>query len=49
MYKRQEQYVWEGDLTTNESIRTLVKRLRKKLPKDTITSQIGIGYKLQIS
>ncbi|WP_375724742.1 response regulator transcription factor [Arcobacter sp. KX21116] len=44
-----EQYVWEGDLTTNESIRTLVKRLRKKLPKDTITSQIGIGYKLQIS
>ncbi|RXJ82339.1 response regulator transcription factor [Arcobacter sp. F2176] len=44
-----EQYVWEGDFTTNESIRTLVKRLRKKLPKDTITSQIGIGYKLQIS
>ncbi len=43
-----EQYVWEGDLTTNENIRTLVKRLRKKLPKDTITSQIGIGYKLNI-
>ncbi|MGB5917829.1 response regulator transcription factor [Arcobacter sp.] len=44
-----ERYVWEGDFTTNESIRTLVKRLRKKLPKDTITSQIGIGYKLHIS
>jgi DNA-binding response OmpR family regulator len=44
-----EQYVWEGDLTSNESIRTLVKRLRKKLPKDTITSQIGIGYKLHVS
>lgn len=44
-----EQYVWEGDLTTNESIRTLVKRLRKKLPKDTITSQIGVGYKFHIS
>lgn len=43
-----EQYVWEGDLTTNENIRTLVKRLRKKLPKNTITSQVGIGYKLTI-
>jgi DNA-binding response OmpR family regulator len=41
-----EQYVWEGDLTTNDNIRALVKRLRKKLPKDTILSQGGIGYKL---
>ncbi len=43
-----EQYVWEGDLTTNENIRTLVKRLRKRLPKDTILSQVGVGYKLNI-
>ena len=43
-----EQYVWEGDLTTNENIRALIKRLRKKLPKDTIVSQGGIGYKLNI-
>lgn len=41
-----EQYVWEGDFTTNDNIRALVKRLRKKLPKDTILSQGGIGYKL---
>jgi len=41
-----EQYVWEGDLTTNDNIRALIKRLRKKLPKNTILSQGGIGYKL---
>lgn len=41
-----EQYVWQGDLTTTENIRALVKRLRKKLPKDTIVSQGGMGYTL---
>ncbi|PHO08872.1 DNA-binding response regulator [Malaciobacter canalis] len=44
-----EQYVWQGDLTTNENIRALVKRLRKKLPKNTILSQGGMGYKLNIN
>jgi len=43
-----EQYVWEGDLTTTENIRALIKRVRKKLPKETITSQGGMGYKLQL-
>lgn len=47
-FEQIEQYVWEGDLTTNENIRALIKRLRKKLPKDTIVSQGGIGYKLNI-
>jgi DNA-binding response OmpR family regulator len=39
-----EQYVWAGDLTTNENIRALVKRLRRKLPEETIISQGGMGY-----
>ncbi len=43
-----EQYVWEGDLTTNENIRALVKRVRKKLPQNTILSQGGMGYKLAL-
>ncbi|PLY08589.1 MAG: DNA-binding response regulator [Arcobacter sp.] len=47
-FEQIEQYVWEGDLTTNENIRTLVKRLIKKLPKEAITSQVVIGYKLDI-
>ena len=47
-FEQIEQYVWEGDLTTNENIRALVKRLRKKLPHDTIISQGGMGYILNI-
>ncbi len=40
-----ELYVWEGDLTTNENIRALIKRIRKKLPYNSIISQGGMGYK----
>lgn len=47
-FEQIEQYVWEGDLTTNENIRALIKRLRKKLPDETIISQGGMGYILNI-
>ncbi len=42
-------YVWgdEFDKTiTNSSIRTLVKNLRKKIPKDLLKNQYGVGYKI---
>lgn len=45
-FERIEQYVWEGELTTTENIRALVKRLRRKLPENTIENQGGIGYRL---
>ncbi len=45
-FERIEQYVWEGELTTTENIRALIKRLRKKLPDETIENQGGIGYRL---
>ena len=48
-FEQIEQYVWAGDLTTNENIRALVKRLRKKLPIDTIISQGGMGYILSVN
>lgn len=41
-------YVWEGEITTTDSIRTLVMRLRKKLPHDTIETLIDVGYKFHI-
>ena len=44
-------YVWENEFdrtVTNESIRTLVKNLRKKIPKDIIENQYGVGYKIVI-
>jgi len=44
-------YVWEDEFNrtvTNESIRTLVKNLRKKIPKNIIENQYGVGYKINI-
>ena len=42
-------YVWgdEFDKTiTNSSIRTLVKNVRKKIPKDLLKNQYGVGYRI---
>jgi DNA-binding response OmpR family regulator len=42
-------YVWEDDFdktVTNASIRTLIKNLRKKIPKGLIKNQYGVGYKI---
>ena len=41
-------YVWEGDITTTDSIRTLMMRLRKKIPKEWIETLIDFGYKFNI-
>lgn len=46
-FEQIQNYVWEGNLTTTENIRALIKRLRKKLPQDSIAAQGGKGYKLQ--
>lgn len=42
-----EQYVWEGEESTTTSIRSLVKRLRYKLPKETIITE-NYGYSISI-
>ncbi len=42
-----EQYVWEGEITSIMSIRSLIKRLRIKLPKGTIETTT-YGYKVLI-
>ena len=39
-----EEYVWEGKLTTLNNIRALIKRIRKKIPEDSIQIVKGIGY-----
>lgn len=42
-------YVWGDDFdrhVTNSSIRTLVKNLRKKIPRDLLKNQYGVGYKI---
>lgn len=40
-----EQYVWEGEITSTMSIRSLIKRLRIKLPEKSIETT-SYGYKL---
>jgi DNA-binding response OmpR family regulator len=38
-------YVWEGDIATTDSIRTLVMRLRKKIPQNSLETIVDFGYK----
>jgi DNA-binding response OmpR family regulator len=41
-------YVWEGDVATTDSLRTLVMRLRKKIPKESLETIVDFGYKFLI-
>ncbi len=45
-YEEIEEYVWEGDETTLINIRSVIKRLRKKIPYDSIVIVKGLGYSL---
>lgn len=45
-YDEIEEYVWEGEETTGVNIRSMIKRLRKKLPEDSIVIVKGLGYSL---
>jgi len=40
-------YVWEEEGATENSVRTLVWRLRKKLPSDIINNASGMGYYIE--
>jgi len=40
-------YVWEEEGATENSVRTLVWRLRKKLPSDIILNASGMGYYIE--
>lgn len=45
-----EEYIWgyDGDVHTKESIKYLIKDLRKKIGKEVIHNIYGIGYRLEI-
>ncbi len=45
-YEELEIYVWEGRITNMNNIRALIKRLRKKLPEESIKIVTGVGYTL---
>lgn len=43
-YDELEEYVWEGSITNLDNIRALVKRVRKRLPDNSIKIVSGVGY-----
>ena len=45
-YSEIDEYVWEGEPTNLDNIRALIKRLRKKIPSNSIKIVTGIGYTL---
>ena len=45
-YSEIEEYVWEGEITNLTNIRALIKRLRKKIPFESIVIVKGLGYSL---
>jgi len=47
-YENIQNYVWEGEYTSLDAIRTLVKRLRKKLPKMYIEVSSNGGYRFSL-
>ena len=43
-YEAIENYVWEGNFVSLESIRSLIRRVRKILIKDYIQTVVDTGY-----
>lgn len=41
-----EDHVWNGELVGEGSLRSLIFRIRQKLPKDFLTCYSKIGYKI---
>lgn len=46
-YDEFQHHVWANSVMTDDAIRSLVRNLRLKLPKDIITNLSGIGYKIE--
>lgn len=47
-YDELQANVWQDDVMTDSALRSLVRNLRKKLPKDFITNLSGVGYRFEM-
>lgn len=47
-YEELQTHIWQDDVMTDSALRSLVRNLRKKLPKDFITNLSGVGYRFEM-
>jgi DNA-binding response OmpR family regulator len=47
-YTEIENYIWEDSVMTKDALKTLIKNLKSKLPKDKISNLTGTGYKIEL-
>lgn len=47
-YEEIENYVWKDTPMTKDALKSLIKYLKQKIPKDTITNLTGVGYKINV-
>lgn len=45
-YEELQNYIWEDDVMTDAALKSLIRNIRHKLPKDYIVNLSGIGYRL---
>ena len=47
-YYEIENYVWQESAMSKDALKTLIKNLKSKLPKESISNLTGTGYKLEL-
>ncbi|MCD8544251.1 MAG: response regulator transcription factor [Sulfurospirillum cavolei] len=47
-YDELQSHIWQDDVMTDSALRSLVRNLHKKLPKDFITNLSGVGYRFEM-
>jgi DNA-binding response OmpR family regulator len=45
-YAQLQNYIWQDEIMSDEALKSLVRNIRNKFPKDYIKNLSGIGYKL---
>ncbi|MGB6020339.1 MAG: response regulator [Sulfurimonadaceae bacterium] len=47
-YSEIENFVWQDSVMTKDALKTVIKNLKAKLPKNLITNLTGSGYKIEL-
>lgn len=47
-YEEIENFVWKDSVMTKDALKTLIKNLKTKIPKDIIKNLSGTGYKIDV-